>query len=253
MLQSLFFIGEALEEVSTYDNESNETAELKPEHGGENGEEGAEEEEEEINCFDEFLECICHLAVYYRNIYPSSIFDKHTISGIPVKRSIHPSVSDYIETSIETMQDLVETNSLRITSFAIIIASDKACEKIVIETDISKHVIIDDEKYVLELNDIFRGVVQRVVPTMNKIKHRKKPTEWWIEITTANYKLPLRLSNDGVWIKQKKCDNKFIKVRAKSLILPILTVKHPYYLNVYIQAKGLKKQKVKYADQDESE
>ncbi len=249
----MFSTGEALEEVSTYDSGSNETAELKTEHGGENGEEGVEEEVEEINSFLEFLDCICHLAVYYRNIYPPSIFDKHTISGIPVKRSIHPSVSDYIDKSIESMQDLVETNGLIITSFAIMIASDKACEKIVIETDISKHVIIDDEKYELELNDIFRGVIQHLEPTMNKIKHRKKPTEWWIEITTKNYKLPLRLSNEGVWIKQKKCDNKFKNVRAKSLILPILTLKHPYYLNVYIQAKGLKKQKVKYADEEESE
>ena len=248
----MFFIDESLEEVATDVSASDENLEVKTEHDGENGDEG-EEEEEEINSILEFLECIVHLAVYYRNIYPPSIFDKHTISGIPVKKSMHPSVSEYVEKCIESLEEIVENDGKIITSFAIVIASDKACEKIAIETELSKHLIIEDDNYELVLNEVFRGVVQRLEPTMNKIKHRNNPTEWWIEIKTANSKLPLRLSNEGEWIKQRKRDNKFNKGCANELILPILASKDPFSINVYVQAKGLKKQKVKYADQEESE
>jgi len=166
---------------------------------------------------------------------------------------MHPSVSEYVDKCIESLEEIVENDGKIITSFAIVIASDKACEKIAIETELSKHLIIEDDNYELVLNEVFRGVVQRLEPTMNKIKHRNNPTEWWIEIKTANSKLPLRLSNEGEWIKQRKRDNKFNKGCANELILPILASKDPFSINVYIQAKGLKKQKVKYADQEESE
>ena len=202
-----------------------------------------EEKEDESPQILKFLEALSHQIVYMRRIYPKSIFEKHTLFRLPVHMSIHPAVTDYISESVASLWEMVEDGH-EITSFSIVIISDKSKEKLVIEMAISNYAV--EGFYDKDLENVFISVIRRLPLVARKFKHNKKLKDWWIEITT-NEKVPLRMSRDFIWTRST-CDTaKENEIGCDDcLILPVLTIEKPFFVHIFLHSNGLIKRKLKY-------
>lgn len=77
----------------------------------------------------EFLEAAVHQLLHVRGLYPDAMFERTRIYGIPVKRSRHPDVNAYVETSVYSLQELIDRGAIQKLAVIILDGNDRPVER----------------------------------------------------------------------------------------------------------------------------
>lgn len=109
----------------------------------------------------EFLEAAIHQLIHVRGLYPDAMFERRRIYGIPVKRSRHPDVNAYIETSVHSLQELIDRGSIQKLAVIILDEEDKAVERHVFSFSL-KNKEITTTRDVDDVEQAFKGFLLKI-------------------------------------------------------------------------------------------
>jgi hypothetical protein len=65
-----------------------------------------------VDLLSEFVECVVHIVLKVRNIYPAEIFEKRNKYGVSIWHSRHPDINEYIRKVIMNAKPILATNVL---------------------------------------------------------------------------------------------------------------------------------------------
>lgn len=190
-----------------------------------------------VEPFLEFLEVAIHEILHLRDLYPSNIFVKCKKYKIPVMRSDHPWVNEYIVKTLESISSYIKSPSAESVDSVNIVISDQGVlvEKFCIEFNFQElvRIIKPEDGFLLQLEVSFVSMLLRLSQATGDLGKLSQTATWWIELT-ATQKGALILTRSLKW----SLANAVVtdpRSRNNTVVVPVLGVEDPIHFQLYIE------------------
>lgn len=181
----------------------------------------------------EFLEVAIHSILYTRELYPRQIFDLRKKYQIPIYVSKHPKVNDYINSCLGTVRHLLQSDSVKDVSVAIL-RDGELQEKYVFSLRLTGTDASED--YLVSVEEIFRQYILKLTVIDSGLERLPRDCTFAIQVTT-NEQCFVRLNETAEqcnfpWIEAEDLQ----KSNPEHKIIPVKSSNCPFFsLTVYVE------------------
>ena len=184
--------------------------------------------------FVEFVEVLIHQIIFFRKIYPDSIYVTRKRFNIPLKMSEHPWVNNYIQTVLETLSKHLSSESVDFDSVDVVIAkSSQIVEKFKLEfakLTFAEGSDAHDFRHRLELR--LASLLLRLGAVAASLQpDTSGDLEWWVELGSTVQGASI-LTEEKVWClaQTEDCED-------NRSIVPVMGFSAPFKLQLYVETQ----------------